>query len=163
MYCVVGRVMDISTCDVGGLESDTYFHPHWRGSSYQNTTGKEKRKTSWHLFTDEVTSYRPCCDPSPTIHLLLRLEFELCGTFFAGKAFRSVADLHVFLHLWSMLTFEANSTLIKCNLITQRSCVQMLEGLTRKLLTSFCFHCVLATWYLTPGHSRRTVHVVTHL
>lgn len=37
--------------------------PHWRGSSYQNTTGKEKRKTSWHLFTDEVTSYRPCVDP----------------------------------------------------------------------------------------------------
>lgn len=43
---LVGRVMDISPCAVGGLESDTYFHPHWRGSSYQNTTGKEKRKTS---------------------------------------------------------------------------------------------------------------------
>lgn len=43
---LVGRVMDISPCGVGGLESDTYFQPHWRGSSYQNTTGKEKRKTS---------------------------------------------------------------------------------------------------------------------
>ncbi len=162
MYCVVGRVMDISPCDVGGLESDTYFHPHWRGSSYQNTTGKEKGKQAdiFSLMKSLPTGPVVTLVQPPTSYSDLSLSYV---GYFAGKAFRSVADLHVFLHLWSMLTFEANSTLITCNLITQRSCVQMLEGLTRKLLTSFCFHCVLATWYLTPGHSRRTVHVVTRL
>ncbi len=134
-------------CDVGGLESDTYFHPHWRGSSYQNTTGKEKRKTSWHLFTDEVTSYRPGCDPSPTTHLLPRLEFELCGMFLQLKLL-DLWQIFMFSAFMIYVGFEANSTLIKCNLITQRSCVQMLEGLTRKLLTSFVFIVSLqhGTW-----------------